>query len=101
LALLFVFALVNLGQVWAQTTTDGPLRMEVITAYNFVVDSNVESPSSFSPSAAHLGVKVCNTGTTTLTDVEVSIGRLSDPPTSSGTPGVFPPRTVTVTGAKG
>ncbi|MEP2774555.1 MAG: SdrD B-like domain-containing protein [Luteolibacter sp.] len=82
-------------------TTDGPLKMEVITAYNFVVDSNVESPSSFSPSAAHLGVKICNTGTSTLTNVEVNIGKLVDPLTSSGTPGTFPSRTVTVTGAKG
>jgi hypothetical protein len=41
---------------------DGPLKMEVITAYNFVVDSNVETPASYSPSAAHLGVKIQNTG---------------------------------------
>ena len=58
----------------AQTATDGPLKMEVITAYNFVVDSNVESPSSFSPSAAHLGVKIINTGAVTLTNVVVNMG---------------------------
>jgi hypothetical protein len=33
--------------------------------------------------------------------VAVNIGRLIDPLTSSGTPGTFPSRTVTVTGAKG
>ncbi len=85
----------------AQTTTDGPLRMEVITAYNFVVDSNVESPSSFSPSAAHLGVKIINTGAVTLTNVVVNMGDLTNPLTSSGTPGIFPSRTVSVSGSQG
>lgn len=75
--------------------------MEVITAYNFVVDSNVESPASVSPSAAHLGAKITNTGTTTLTNVVVNIGTLTTPATSSGTPGTFPPNTVTVSGANG
>jgi hypothetical protein len=101
LRLLFALMLAVPSHVSAQSLTDGPLRMEVITAYNLVVDSNVESPSSFSPSAAHLGVKVCNTGVTTLTNVAVNIGRLIDPPTSSGTPGTFASRTVTVAGAKG
>lgn len=85
----------------SQTTTDGPLKMEVITAYNFVVDSNVESPSSFSPSAAHLGVKIINTGAVTLTNVVVNMGDLINPLTSSGTPGIFPSRTVTVGGSQG
>ncbi len=70
------------------------LRMEVITAYNFVVDSNVESPSTNGPSAAHLGVKIYNDGDNPLTDVYVNIGDLT-------TPGTFPSRTVTVSGANG
>ena len=65
--------LLGIGSVArAQTTVDGPLRMEVITAYNFVVDSNVETPASYSPSAAHLGVKIVNTGSTTLSRVKLS-----------------------------
>ena len=76
----------------AQVTTDGVLRMEVITAYNFVVDSNVESPSSNSPSAAHLGVRIYNDGPTALTNVSVRIGDLTDPLTSAGTPGTFESR---------
>ncbi|MEO7100962.1 MAG: SdrD B-like domain-containing protein [Luteolibacter sp.] len=82
-------------------TEDGALKMEVITAYNFVVDSNVETPASYSPSAAHLGVKIRNTGATTLTNVTVNIGDLINPLTSSGTPGTFPSRTVTVSGSSG
>lgn len=35
-----------------QLANAGDLRMEVITAYNFVVDSNVESPLTNGPSAA-------------------------------------------------
>jgi len=82
-------------------STDGPLRMEVITAYNFVVDSNIETPAGKSPSAAHLGVKIHNDGPTALTNVEVRIGQLLDPINGTGTPGEFESRTVTVTGAKG
>ncbi len=76
----------------AQTPNDGSLRMEVITAYNFVVDSNVESPSTNGPSAAHLGVKIYNDGPTALTGVSVNIGKLTNPLTSAGTPGSFPSR---------
>jgi len=82
-------------------SSDGALKMEPITAYNFVVDSNVETPSSYSPSAAHLGVKITNTGTVPLTNIVVNIGDLLNPSTSSGTPGVFPSRTVTVGGSGG
>ena len=53
--------------VFGQSPTDGSLKIEPIVAYNFVVDSNVESPSSYSPSAAHLGVKVKNTGSVPFT----------------------------------
>lgn len=86
--------------LWAPTAcsgqVDGALRMEVITAYNFVVDSNVETPASYGPEAAHLGVRVCNTGTLPLTDVYVRIGDLTDPATGAGTPGVYPSRTIPV-----
>jgi hypothetical protein len=73
-------------------TTDGSLRMEVITAYNLVVDSNVESPSTNGPSAAHLGVRIYNDGPTALTNVRVNIGKLTNALTSAGTPGIFEPR---------
>jgi hypothetical protein len=75
-------------------TADGNLRMEVITAYNFVVDSNVESPSTNGPSAAHLGVKIHNDGPTAMTNVVVRIGDLTDPQTGAGTPGAFETHTV-------
>lgn len=75
--------------------------MEVMAAPNLVVDSNVETPASYSPSAAHLGVKVINTGAVPLTDIVVNMGDLINPLTSSGTPGIFPSRTVTVGGSQG
>lgn len=96
-----VFFLLASTSVISALTTDGPLKMEPITAYNFVVDSNVESPSSYSPSAAHLGVKITNTGTVPLTNIVVRIGDLLNPLTSTGTPGVFPSRTVSVSGSGG
>jgi uncharacterized repeat protein (TIGR01451 family) len=73
-------------------TTDGTLRMEVITAYNFVVDSNIGTPAGKSPSAAHLGVKIYNDGPTALTNVVVNIGNMTSP--GVGTPGVFDSRTI-------
>jgi hypothetical protein len=39
------------------------LRIEVIAAYNLVVDSNVESPSTYAPHSAYLGAKFYNEGT--------------------------------------
>lgn len=74
------------------------MRMEVITAYNFVVDSNIESPSGKSPSAAHLGVRIFNDGTVPLTNVVVRIGDLLDANTSSGNAGTFESRTVSFSG---
>lgn len=82
-----LLAIIFMAQPLSAIATDGNLKMEVITAYNFVVDSNVESPSSVSPSAAHLGAKITNTGSTTLTNVVVNIGTLTTPSTSTGTPG--------------
>jgi LPXTG-site transpeptidase (sortase) family protein len=66
---------------------DGDLRIEPITAYNFVVDSNVLSPSTYAPESATLGAKICNDGTNDLTDVFMYIGDFS-----GGTPGIYPTR---------
>jgi hypothetical protein len=70
-------------------TQDGALKMEVVTAYNLVVDSNVTSSSTNGPTAAHLGIRVTNTGSSALTNVVVSIGNKS-----ANTPGIFPSRTI-------
>ncbi len=75
-------------------TVDGPLRVEVITAYNLIVDSNIETPAGRSPRAAHLGVRVTNTGTTPITDVTLRIGDLLDAGTFTGTAGTYPVTTV-------
>ena len=83
IALITTLLLGLSGQVATAALQDGALRMEVITAYNFVVDSNVESPSTNGPSAAHLGVKIYNDGATPITDVYVKIGDLTNPATSA------------------
>jgi len=82
-------------------TSEGALRMEMITGYNLTVDSNIESPSGKSPSAVHVGVKILNDGPIALTNVEVRIGNLTDAATGTGTAGTFASRTVTVSGANG
>ncbi len=66
---------------------DGDLRIEPIAAYNFVVDSNVESPSTYAPRAAYLSAKFHNDGTNALTNVWAYIGDYTN-----GTPGIYPRR---------
>ena len=72
------------------------LTLEIISAPNFVVDSNIESPSSYGPEAAHVAAKVCNTGSDTMTDVLVISGDF-DPDGVGGyadsTPGTYPAKT--------
>jgi len=63
------------------------LRIEVISAYNLVVDSNVESPSTYAPRAAYLGATYHNDGTNALTDVWAYVGDYA-----AGTPGTYPSR---------
>lgn len=63
------------------------LQVEINAGYNFVVDSNVESPSTFAPSAATVAAEVCNFGSVPLTEVRAHIGNRT-----AGTPGVYPSR---------
>jgi uncharacterized repeat protein (TIGR01451 family) len=67
---------------------DGDLRVEIVTAYNLIVDSNAESPSTYAPKSAYIGAKFCNDGADALTNVWAYIGDLG-----AGTPGTYPSRT--------
>jgi protocatechuate 3,4-dioxygenase beta subunit len=97
---LATLAAASIPAASAQSVSDGPLKMEIITAYNFVVDSNVESPSTKGPAAAHLAVRITNTGATPLSNVVVNLGDY-DAGTSTGSPGIFPSRTVSLSGSGG
>ena len=66
---------------------DGDLSIEIITAHNLIVDSNVESPSTYAPRSAYLGARYCNNGTDPLTNVWAYIGDYA-----AGTPGLYPSR---------
>ncbi len=66
----------------------GDLRIKVVTAYNLIVDSNVESPSTYAPEAFHATVQFCNDGTDTLWNVFMNIGDFAN-----NTPGIYPERT--------
>ena len=79
--------LVTVGAVLIQPAAWAQLRIEVISAYNLVVDSNVESPSTYAPRAAYLGATYHNDGTNALTDVWAFIGDYA-----AGTPGTYPSR---------
>ena len=98
--LLFLLLTISFAGRADAGTQDGSLSMEVITAYNLVVDSNIETPAGYGPSAAHLGVKICNNGSTTISNIYINIGDLLDTNTFVGTPGIYPERTVSVSGSK-
>lgn len=69
---------------------DGDLSVDIITAWNLVVDSNVESPSTYAPRSAYLAAKFKNNGTNDLTDVFMYIGNYVDG--TNDTPGIYPSR---------
>ena len=80
--------LIGLASISAHAANpDGDLRIEVASAYNFVVDSNVESPSTYAPRAAYLSATFYNDGTNALTNVWAYIGDYTN-----GTPGTYPSR---------
>lgn len=64
---------------------DGDLRIEIITAYNLVVDSNVETPATYGPKSFFIGAKICNDGTNDLHQVFANVGDYTQ-----STPGVYP-----------
>lgn len=72
-------------------TADGSLRVEVITAYNLIIDSNAGTPASYAPRSAYIGVTLYNDGSAPLTDVFAYIGNYTGG--ASNTPGIYPSRT--------
>ncbi|MCI5145535.1 MAG: hypothetical protein D3923_08375, partial [Candidatus Electrothrix sp. AR3] len=85
---VFIFLLLPLSTAYAA------LEIEVITAPNFVVDSNVLTPATYAPNASMIGAKFCNTGGAPLTDVRAYVGNYGTGrgDSSGDTPGVFPKR---------
>ncbi|MCI5156850.1 MAG: hypothetical protein D3906_00115 [Candidatus Electrothrix sp. AUS1_2] len=76
---------------------DGQLRIEIISAYNLVVDSNVTTPATYAPEAATLGAKVCNDGTEAMNEVQVYIGNYDwDHDDNAATPNINSPGTYPV-----
>ncbi|MCI5223501.1 MAG: hypothetical protein D3924_12735, partial [Candidatus Electrothrix sp. AR4] len=68
--------------------TEGALRIEIVSSYNLVVDSNVTSPPTYAPKAATLGARICNDGTKPIHDVHAYIGDYVDG--TNDTPGTYP-----------
>ncbi len=85
---LFAFLAISFSLKSQAANPSDDLRIEVMKAYNFIVDSNVEAPSSYGPRSAYLGAKFCNDGTTAITNVTAYIGNYTN-----NTPGIYPART--------
>jgi hypothetical protein len=83
-------ALISLRSVQAANPS-GDLSIQVITAYNFIVDSNVTTPATYAPTSAMIGAKFCNTGANALTDVSAYTGNWTGTVPGS-TPGTYPTR---------
>ena len=70
-ALLMVSILFVIGLAFSQIlptradSSSGGLKVEIVAGYNLVVDSNVQSPSTYGPSVATVIGKFCNTLTDT------------------------------------
>ncbi len=74
-----------------RANTPGQLTVNIIAAYNLVVDSNVLAPSTYAPSVATVGISVCNTSSTeTVTGLQVYIGNYNGG--AGSTPGIYPAR---------
>lgn len=89
-ALAFLAGFAMLSGLATAATSDGALRVEVITAYNLVVDSNAGTPSSYAPRSAYIGVTFHNDGTAPLTDLFAYIGNYVGG--TNSTPGIYPAR---------
>ena len=100
IALLCVIALILSMTLLLPTNAAkaaGGLTVDIIAAYNLVVDSNVESPSSYAPSVATVIGRFCNTNDYPLTDVTGFIGDYNQGTPASSTPGIYPRRYTTDT----
>ena len=80
LAVTAVLGLISLApalsdiQLAFAANPSGDLRINALTAYNFVVDSNVTTPGTYAPTAGTLAAEFCNDGANDLTDVTVYVG---------------------------
>ena len=92
----FIFVLISVALFGipafrAMANTPGQVSVEIIAAYNLVVDSNVLAPSTYAPAVATVGGKVCNTSSTEpVTGLQVFIGNYNGGVGS--TPGIYPAR---------
>jgi hypothetical protein len=92
-ALIFIFGLMlSMAPRAIEAASSGGLVVTILSAPNLVVDSNALAPSTYSPKAATIAGKFCNTNaSTTLTNVMGYIGNFNNG--SGSTPGLYPSRT--------
>lgn len=81
---LYVFIVLLMAPPLFAALTDGALRVEIVTAYNLVVDSNAGT----SPKSAYIGVTYHNDGSVPLTDLVAHVGNYNGG--TGSTPGVYP-----------
>ncbi len=63
------------------------IDIEIITAYNFIDDSNIQTPAGTPVTAAHIGAKFCNTSASARSDVFAYVGTYTG--SGNGTPGTY------------
>ncbi len=63
------------------------IDIEIITAYNFIDDSNIQTPAGTPVTSAHIGAKFCNTSGSARSDVFAYVGTYTG--SGSGTPGIY------------
>jgi hypothetical protein len=98
LALIFMIGLVvSMAPRPIEAASSGGLTITILSAPNLVVDSNALTPATYSPKAATIAGKFCNTNASgTLTNVMGYIGDFKNG--SGSTPGLYPVRYYSDTG---
>src|ERR1051325_1370392 len=83
--------------VSSPASAQGALSVQIINRYNLGVESHVHSPSTYAPSSAYIGARICNTAAAapgnTLNNVVANVGNYNGGVGS--TPGTFPVYTST------
>ena len=73
---------------FAACTNNSDISINIVTAYNFIVDNNVETPAGTPLKSAYVGAEFCNTTADTLVNVTFNIGEHTGG--GNGTPGIYP-----------
>ncbi len=87
IVVLLTFGLSCISNKIVAQCSNSDINIEIITAYNFIDDSNIQTPAGIPVTAAHIGAKFCNTSGSARSDVFAYVGTYTG--SGNGTPGTY------------